>query len=1145
MDIPVGSTCVPEHSACLSESVPRVGNRESSKCSEEQNQSQPHAAPTQSTIRFKIRSAKERQQLTKASNYKCETFEKASRSIKECPEEMSRVHPISSPSPDTDMIDTKRPRVLNQFGWTKKAELSVSSETSSTTQKKADAVENPTTKVRERTEWRQSYLSNRSKSLDWSGSKHEGGQKNQMDVIRNTKDLERRAMRRSESLERNDAASSPKSNELTHPLKRVSLQIQPFSGNGQRKQDNNGLISGTATSGTLPVKTVALAQSFPSRLKANQSKDRMEERKSPWWHSEHSGTKPDQAEPHLRAQFTASKTSEITGNNTVKERNRNVLEDNREASSGISFGMITPEPFYGSGLDKQNPSRRSMDDRLNFYTVRNTKTVLSNPGKSATFPKTPFKKGHMNFTPLPDTSLVSADGKDNLATTSAWSNEKTLSQGTISLVTNNSIYDDRRLTGPSVGLGSHSLGRTRNRLFTTLSSYPAYSLNNSNSVQKNTGKETERQVEIRTRNSNQTKGMETIPGKQTNSSQERVNPQAKPQPSQSMTADSEKHHHQQHGVSMKNEFSLEKVHEPSLDSVRKTIHKFEALALQSQSSSQIQHHRRALSVTETPKVVTSLNKTYSSRSLSVSSGDSSRECSRENLFSKIEKSDEAVSIHDLSGPVQITTQDKEELTVKTQSRGTKSHEPGAVQTLKLLDEFPSEQKNKAKFTMMNKHMDESDFSKGSNLKSYQKLKNIELTEENGKNNLSSTTSHNSQKSSRIMNVSHSDPQDFSPKPENTFSKSTKDKVFLKSQSSPVLPYQNSFTPEKSTDLTGNSTHSKSPSNLFSDSAGISPIQVCSSASGDLSNTYNTIKDEKVAAKVIRWIMDKGVDDENGEDCDDDDDDYDDEDDEGTERGYDSDSGESSVTITSNMSNRSFSMSLVDLCSLGGLDLPPSDSTGSQEDENWMSKRTVSMSSENCEDVHVVVLHKEAGSGIGFTVAGGVDQNKPVTVHKVLRNGIAAQEGSIYVGDQVLSINGTALHNSTHKEALHTMRKARGRAMAVVVIRRGDVTETCASIKDNPQKAAGNPGSRVRVTLNKSSSDLGFSLEGGVGSSLGDKPLTVQRLFQGGPVGKVFPGDELLEVEGQSLEGLRRLEVWHLIKRLPPGPVEVLLQRPYQ
>ncbi len=30
-------------------------------------------------------------------------------------------------------------------------------------------------------------------------------------------------------------------------------------------------------------------------------------------------------------------------------------------------------------------------------------------------------------------------------------------------------------------------------------------------------------------------------------------------------------------------------------------------------------------------------------------------------------------------------------------------------------------------------------------------------------------------------------------------------------------------------------------------------------------------------------------------------------------------------------------------------------------------------------MQVVVLHKEVGSGLGFTLAGGVDQNKPVTV----------------------------------------------------------------------------------------------------------------------------------------------------------------------
>lgn len=34
-----------------------------------------------------------------------------------------------------------------------------------------------------------------------------------------------------------------------------------------------------------------------------------------------------------------------------------------------------------------------------------------------------------------------------------------------------------------------------------------------------------------------------------------------------------------------------------------------------------------------------------------------------------------------------------------------------------------------------------------------------------------------------------------------------------------------------------------------------------------------------------------------------------------------------------------------------------------------------------DDVQVVVLHKDIGVGLGFSLAGGVDQNKPVTVRK--------------------------------------------------------------------------------------------------------------------------------------------------------------------
>ncbi len=48
---------------------------------------------------------------------------------------------------------------------------------------------------------------------------------------------------------------------------------------------------------------------------------------------------------------------------------------------------------------------------------------------------------------------------------------------------------------------------------------------------------------------------------------------------------------------------------------------------------------------------------------------------------------------------------------------------------------------------------------------------------------------------------------------------------------------------------------------------------------------------------------------------------------------------------------------------------------------------------------------------------------------------------------------------------------------------------------------------------------------------------------GGPVDKVHPGDEVVEIGGVSMVGMRRLEAWTLIRGLPPGPVDVVLRRP--
>uniref|UniRef100_A0A096LVY7 Si:dkey-92i15.4 n=1 Tax=Poecilia formosa TaxID=48698 RepID=A0A096LVY7_POEFO len=317
----------------------------------------------------------------------------------------------------------------------------------------------------------------------------------------------------------------------------------------------------------------------------------------------------------------------------------------------------------------------------------------------------------------------------------------------------------------------------------------------------------------------------------------------------------------------------------------------------------------------------------------------------------------------------------------------------------------------------------------------------------------------------------------------------------------------------------------------------------------------------------------------------------DDDDESTQKdddSNDSDSGDSSATITSNTSqseNRSFSLSLSNLCYFSGTDV---ESDNDNDDWQLPGRRSASLSSDvsafSCvsllpsdeldklveevknlgeetlqdyDDVQVVVLHKEVGVGLGFSLAGGVDQNKPVTVHKVFNSGVAAQEGSISEGDHVLSINGTAFSKSTHGEALRTLKKAKSREMAVVVVRKGDLSQTetqyetgerrcftkSLNIKYNVCVFVHFKGQRVCIQLEKNSRGLGFSLKGGGDSYLGNRPLTVQKIFQRGPVDKVFPGDEILEIQGFSVVGRRRLEVWNFIKTLASGPVEVVLRRP--
>ncbi|XP_032838932.2 pro-interleukin-16 [Tyto alba] len=208
-----------------------------------------------------------------------------------------------------------------------------------------------------------------------------------------------------------------------------------------------------------------------------------------------------------------------------------------------------------------------------------------------------------------------------------------------------------------------------------------------------------------------------------------------------------------------------------------------------------------------------------------------------------------------------------------------------------------------------------------------------------------------------------------------------------------------------------------------------------------------------------------------------------------------------------------------------------------------------------DDIHVTILHKEEDTGLGFSLAGGIDlENKVITVHKVFPNGLASQEGTIQKGDEVLSINGKSLKGATHNDASAIMRQARQPRQAVVVTRKAkdgeknldvSINSSTSSVASDSSQESANEGTICTVTLEKTPAGLGFSLEGGKGSIHGDKPIIINRIFKGTALEQrslVQPGDELLQVHMTAMHGLTRFEAWNIIKALPDGPITAIIKR---
>ncbi|KAK2493658.1 hypothetical protein MC885_000641 [Smutsia gigantea] len=169
----------------------------------------------------------------------------------------------------------------------------------------------------------------------------------------------------------------------------------------------------------------------------------------------------------------------------------------------------------------------------------------------------------------------------------------------------------------------------------------------------------------------------------------------------------------------------------------------------------------------------------------------------------------------------------------------------------------------------------------------------------------------------------------------------------------------------------------------------------------------------------------------------------------------------------------------------------------------------------------ISLYKE-GNSFGFVLRGGAHEDehktRPLVLTCVRPGGPADREGSLKVGDRLLSIDGIPLHGASHSTALATLQQCSHEALFQV--------EYDVAIPDTVASASG----PLIVEITKTpGSTLGISLT--TGSHRNKSVITIDRIKPASVVdrsGALHAGDHILSIDGTSTEHCSLLEATKLL-----------------
>ncbi|XP_017925840.2 multiple PDZ domain protein isoform X12 [Manacus vitellinus] len=233
-------------------------------------------------------------------------------------------------------------------------------------------------------------------------------------------------------------------------------------------------------------------------------------------------------------------------------------------------------------------------------------------------------------------------------------------------------------------------------------------------------------------------------------------------------------------------------------------------------------------------------------------------------------------------------------------------------------------------------------------------------------------------------------------------------------------------------------------------------------------------------------------------------------------------------------------------SLSSFSFPISGSSAPEVFESGLKKNTTAS---EIQGLRTVEIKKSPADSLGVSIAGGVGSplgDVPIFIAMMHPNGVAAQTQKLRVGDRIVSICGTSTEGMTHSQAVNILKNASG-TIELQVVAGGEVSVITGQQQDPPTSSlsfAGltstgifqddlGPPQYKTITLDRGPDGLGFSIVGGYGSPHGDLPIYVKTVFAKGAAaedGHLKRGDQIIAVNGQSLEGVTHEEAVAILKR---------------